>query len=30
MVDLISDQCWHPAIEDDGLREGAWVAEAPA
>jgi hypothetical protein len=29
IVDLIPDQCWHPAIEDgDGLREGAWVAEA--
>jgi hypothetical protein len=27
-VDLIPDQCWHPAIEDKGLREGAWVAEA--
>lgn len=28
IVDLIPDQCWHPAIEDDELREGAWVAEA--
>jgi len=29
LVDLIPDQCWHPAIEDDGeLRDGAWVAEA--
>ncbi len=28
IVDLIPDQCWHPAIEDEGLREGAWVAEA--
>jgi Transposase DDE domain group 1 len=29
IVDLIPDQCWHPAIEDDGgLRDGAWVAEA--
>ena len=27
-MDLIPDQCWHPAIEDDGLRDGAWVAEA--
>ena len=27
-VDLIPAQCWHPAIEDDGLRDGAWVAEA--
>jgi len=27
-VGLIPDQCWHPAIEDDGLRDGAWVAEA--
>ena len=29
IVDLIPDQCWHPATEDDGeLRDGAWVAEA--
>jgi hypothetical protein len=29
IVDLIPDQCWHPAIEADGeLRDGAWVAEA--
>jgi hypothetical protein len=28
IVDLIPDECWHPAIEADGLREGAWVAEA--
>jgi hypothetical protein len=28
IVGLIPDQCWHPAIEDDELREGAWVAEA--
>jgi Transposase DDE domain group 1 len=29
IVDLIPDECWHPAIEDAGeLREGAWVAEA--
>jgi Transposase DDE domain group 1 len=28
IVDLIPDQCWHPAIEEDGLREGAGVAEA--
>src|SRR5881394_2274619 len=28
IVDLIPDQCWHPAIEDEGLRDGAWVAEA--
>jgi Transposase DDE domain group 1 len=27
-VGLIPEQCWHPAIEDDGLRDGAWVAEA--
>src|SRR5262249_21278746 len=28
-VNLIPDQCWHPAVEDaDELREGAWVAEA--
>jgi hypothetical protein len=25
---LIPDECWHPAIEDKGLRDGAWVAEA--
>jgi hypothetical protein len=28
IVDLIPAQCWHPAIEEDDLREGAWVAEA--
>ena len=28
IVDLIPPQCWHPAIEDDGLRDGAWAAEA--
>lgn len=28
IVDLIPSQCWHPAIEEDGLREGVWVAEA--
>jgi hypothetical protein len=28
IVSLIPGQCWHPAIEDDGLRDGAWVAEA--
>lgn len=29
VVNLIPDECWHPAIEADGeLREGAWVAEA--
>ena len=28
IVGLIPDECWHPAIEDDGLRGGAWVAEA--
>lgn len=29
IVDLIPEQCWHPAIQTDGdLREGAWVAEA--
>ncbi len=29
IVDVIPETCWHPAIEpDDGLREGAWVAEA--
>jgi hypothetical protein len=27
-VGLIPGQCWHPAIEEDGLREAAWVAEA--
>jgi hypothetical protein len=28
IVGLIPPGCWHPAIEDDGLRDGAWVAEA--
>jgi hypothetical protein len=28
IVNLIPDECWHPAIEADGLRDGAWVAEA--
>jgi Transposase DDE domain group 1 len=28
IVDLIPPQCWHPVIEDNGLRDGAWVAEA--
>jgi len=29
IVDVIPDQCWHPAIQTDGeFREGAWVAEA--
>jgi hypothetical protein len=29
IVDLIPEQCWHPAIQtDEELREGAWVAEA--
>lgn len=28
IVDLIPQECWHPAIEENGLREGAWVAEA--
>jgi Transposase DDE domain group 1 len=28
IVDLIPGQCWHPAIEEDALRDGAWVAEA--
>ena len=27
IVGLIPDECWHPAIEGDGLREGAWVAD---
>lgn len=27
LVDLIPPECWHPAIETDGIREGAWVAE---
>lgn len=35
IVDLIPDQCWHPAIQTDhgqghDIREGAWVAEATA
>jgi len=29
IVDVIPEQCWHPAIQtDDDLREGSWVAEA--
>jgi Transposase DDE domain group 1 len=28
VVDLIPDRCWHPAIEQDRLRDGAWAAEA--
>lgn len=29
IVDVIPEQCWHPAIQTDGeFREGAWVAEA--
>lgn len=29
IVDVIPDECWHPAIQtDDELRDGAWVAEA--
>jgi hypothetical protein len=29
IVDVIPDECWHPAIETDGqLRDGAWVTEA--
>jgi hypothetical protein len=29
IVDVIPEECWHPAIQTDGdLREGAWVAEA--
>lgn len=33
VVDLIPEQCWHPAIETDrgeghDIRDGAWVAEA--
>lgn len=27
LVDGIPEQCWHPAIEDDGIRDGAWVTE---
>ncbi|MFH5824502.1 IS1380 family transposase [Georgenia sp. AZ-5] len=27
IVDAIPERCWHRAIETDGLREGAWVAE---
>ncbi len=31
IVDVIPEQCWHPAIQTDGdLRDGAWVAEATA
>ena len=33
IVDVIPEQCWHPALQadrgdTDGVREGAWVAEA--
>ncbi len=28
IVGLIPGECWHPAIEAGGLRDGAWVAEA--
>ena len=29
IVDLIPEECWHPAIGTDGeFRDGAWVAEA--
>jgi hypothetical protein len=29
IVDVIPDECWHPAIQTSGdLRDGAWVAEA--
>jgi Transposase DDE domain group 1 len=28
IVNVIPDACWHPALEADDLREGAWVAEA--
>lgn len=29
IVDLIPEECWHPALNTDGdLRKGAWVAEA--
>lgn len=29
IVDVIPEDCWHPAIQTDGdLRDGAWVAEA--
>ena len=29
IVDVIPEECWHPAIQTDGeLRDGAWVAEA--
>ncbi|TWP31596.1 IS1380 family transposase, partial [Leekyejoonella antrihumi] len=28
IVDVIPEECWHPAWDGDDLREGAWVAEA--
>ncbi|RPF28611.1 IS1380 family transposase [Georgenia muralis] len=28
IVDAIPESAWYPAIETDGIREGAWVAEA--
>ena len=28
LVDLVPEQCWHPAIDtDDDLRDGAWITE---
>jgi hypothetical protein len=28
IVELVPAQCWHPAVESDGLvRDGAWVAD---
>ena len=29
IVDLIPDQCWHPAIEDEGLRDGVGAIADP-
>lgn len=30
IVDVIPEQCWYPAIETDGIRQGAWVTEVTA
>lgn len=27
LVDIIPEECWHPAIDEDGIRDGAWVTE---
>jgi hypothetical protein len=27
-LNVLGDECWYPAVEEDDLRDGAWVAEA--